>query len=81
MRWRRQATRSSRSARRRARPAARRAVSLLMLHMLVTLGPALLPILGWLAESTVGKWVQLALFPLMLICLVPHLDQLVYSAP
>ena len=58
-------------------PARRRAISLLILHTLATLGPAVLPILGWLAEAGTGVWVQLTLFPLMLICLVPHFDRLV----
>ena len=60
-----------------AAPANRRVVTLLAFHGITTLAPRILPLLDWLATGGLSLWAQLLLFPLILVALVPHLDQLV----
>ena len=56
----------------RAAARLRCALSLVLLHTGVTLGPALLPLSGWLLGRGVsGQWSQL-LLPAVLVALVPH---------
>ena len=57
-------------------PVARRALALVVLHTGITLGPALLPLVGWLVGNGArGRWVQIALLPTLLLVLVPALRQ------
>ena len=59
-----------------AAPAARRALALVVLHTGITLGPALLPLVGWLVGNGArGRWVQMALLPAALVALVASPQQ------